>query len=78
MEIVSPATADRDRGAKHRLYHRFGVKEYWLVDPERQTVEVLTRGEAGFILAGTFLPGETLVSPLLSGFTPDVAAFFAA
>ena len=33
IEILSPATADRDRGYKHELYGRCGVTEYWLVDP---------------------------------------------
>ena len=32
IEILSPATADRDRGYKHALYGRHGVMEYWLVD----------------------------------------------
>ena len=33
IEILSPATADRDRGYKRALYARHGVAEYWLVDP---------------------------------------------
>ncbi len=77
VEIASPATVDRDRGPKRELYHRHGVREYWLVDPDGQAVEVLARGADGFVLAGTFQPGDSLASPLLPGFTPDVAAFFA-
>ncbi len=77
VEILSPATAERDRGVKQHLYFKYGVREYWLVDPEGQTVEVLTRGEAGFVTVARLSPGRTLASPLLPGFTPDVAAFFA-
>lgn len=47
------------------------------MDPEGQTVEVLTRGEAGFATVARLSPGRTLASPLLPGFTPDAAAFFA-
>ena len=40
IEILSPATADRDRGYKRELYGRHGVTEYWLVDPIAETVSV--------------------------------------
>ena len=39
VEVLSPATAKRDRGYKMRLYERCGVREYWLVDPEGRSVE---------------------------------------
>ncbi len=41
VEILSPSTEERDRGIKLQLYGRYGVQEYWLVDPEKRTVEVL-------------------------------------
>ena len=40
VEILSPATADRDRGYKRELYGRCGVTEYWLVDPMAETVSI--------------------------------------
>jgi Uma2 family endonuclease len=40
IEVTSPATAERDRGIKRQCYARFGVPEYWIVDPERGQVEV--------------------------------------
>ncbi len=40
IEILSPTTAKRDRTIKRKLYDRQGVAEYWVVDPEAQTVEV--------------------------------------
>ncbi|MXX78914.1 MAG: Uma2 family endonuclease [Gemmatimonadales bacterium] len=40
VEILSPSTASRDRGLKLRLYERQGVREYWIVDAEENTVDV--------------------------------------
>ena len=44
IEILSPTTAHRDRGIKRKLYQRQGVEQYWIVDPDSQTVEVWTFG----------------------------------
>lgn len=67
VEILSPSTAERDRTYKRTLYARSGVSEYWLVDPETQTVEVLTLEAKGYLQAGHYERGQTLNSPLLSG-----------
>jgi len=40
IEIVAPSTGGRDRGIKRDLYARYGVLEYWLVDPEARTVTI--------------------------------------
>lgn len=40
IEVLSPSTFKRDIGIKKKLYARHGVREYWVVDPERETVEV--------------------------------------
>ncbi|MCP4219936.1 MAG: Uma2 family endonuclease [bacterium] len=42
IEILSPTSRRRDRLEKFNLYETAGVKEYWLVDPEAQLVEVFT------------------------------------
>jgi Uma2 family endonuclease len=41
IEIVSPSNPGHDRITKRALYARAGVPEYWLVDPETATIEVL-------------------------------------
>ncbi|NQX67503.1 Uma2 family endonuclease [Paenibacillus alba] len=40
VEILSPSTAIKDRNQKYKTYEKFGVLEYWIVDPAHQTVEV--------------------------------------
>lgn len=39
IEILSPATRERDLGAKRQLYARFGVHRYWVVDPDTQSAQ---------------------------------------
>ena len=42
-EVLSPATEYIDRRKKLRIYAREGVAHAWLVDPLRQSLEVLAR-----------------------------------
>ncbi|HLI95571.1 MAG TPA: Uma2 family endonuclease, partial [Candidatus Baltobacteraceae bacterium] len=39
VEVVSPTTASTDRGRKRDVYARFGIPEYWIVDPDANTIE---------------------------------------
>ena len=47
VEILSPSTTELDHTLKKELYERFGVQEYWIVDPFEQSVAqwVLTAGK---------------------------------
>ena len=67
VEILSPATADRDRGYKQGLYGKHGVREYWLVDPAAETVSILRARGGALAVAHTLGRNETLRSPLLAG-----------
>ena len=67
VEILSPATADRDRGYKRQLYGRHGVTEYWLVDPTAETVSIHRRRACVLTVTHTFGREQTLRSPLLAG-----------
>ncbi len=76
IEILSPATADRDRGYKRALYGRHGVAEYWLVDPAAETVWIHRQRAGVLAVAHTFGRQETLRSPLLAGLELDLDAVF--
>ncbi len=76
VEILSPSTAERDRRFKRALYARYGVSEYWLVDPDARTVTVLLLGASDFEEVAHYGAGETLTSPTLPGFTVDLDDLF--
>jgi len=42
VEIISPNNERRDRVEKRDLYAAFGIPEYWIVDPAKQSIEVYT------------------------------------
>lgn len=46
IEVLSPSTQRMDQLIKLNLYQRAGVREYWIVDPENQTVRVMTQNES--------------------------------
>ena len=76
VEILSPATAERDRGYKRALYARNGVKEYWIVGTDAGVVTVLLLGDDGYEVVDTFGEGDTLTSPTLEGFSLKVDDVF--
>ncbi len=67
VEILSPSSEDTDRGAKHKLYGRHGVTEYWLVDPIAETVAIHRQRDGVLAATDTFSRGQTLRSLLLTG-----------
>jgi Uma2 family endonuclease len=77
IEVLSPRTAQYDRGYKRTLYGRFGVREYWLVDPEAEAVEVLTGSDRGLVAHATYRLGDTLASPLLPELDVGIQEIFA-
>jgi Uma2 family endonuclease len=78
IEIVSPGTENekRDRIAKRQLYGKYGVKEYWVVDPYQRTIEVYVLKGQTLILDATFSDADELVSSLLPGFTCKLEGIF--
>lgn len=53
-EIFSRSTMKRDTTVKKDTYERNGVKEYWMIDPWRQTVEVYLLRDGKYELDGTY------------------------
>ncbi len=78
MEVISPDDRRRDLEIKRREYRMAGILEYWIVDPESNTITVLTLDGEQYVEHGVFVPGEKATSRLLAGFEADVTAVFAA
>jgi Uma2 family endonuclease len=81
IEVLSPGTRRRDEGAKRRAYDRFGVQEYWLVNPAARVVSVLRRSPGGQLALEQALSadaGAKLTSPLLPDLIIDLVRLFAA
>lgn len=76
VEIVSPKTGYRDRKIKRKLYFKHGVKEFWIVDPVKQTVEVLTHTKNDYKTKNVYPVDAILYSPLLKGFEIDLNLVF--
>ncbi len=68
IEILSESTAYRDLVQKKSLYAQHGVKEYWVVVPEKEIVEVYILRETLYALHKTFRKGESLDSPTFPDF----------
>ena len=67
VEILSPSTADKDRGYKRELYGRHGVSEYWLVDPIAETISIHRQHDGVLTATQTYRREQTLRSALLAG-----------
>ena len=70
IEILSPGTRKRDQTLKLKLFDQQGVREYWMVDPDRASVAVHRRAADGSFPLTTTLDagrGDTLTTSLLPG-----------
>lgn len=67
IEILSPSSENRDRVIKKKLYAKNGVKEYWLVDPQKGIIEALILGKNGYETLKVFSDREILISRLIEG-----------
>jgi Uma2 family endonuclease len=78
VEILSDSTRQRDETLKRHLYERFGVLEYWLVDPNSETVRVFQLSGSRFLASQEFSAAawDILTTPLLPGFEIRVSQIF--
>lgn len=75
VEILSPSTADHDRTRKRRIYSEAGVLEYWLIDIETQSVQVL-KLENGSYSEAVQPQGRLKSAAVLPGFSLELAQLF--
>lgn len=68
IEIVSPESRLRDRGEKFAEYELGGVREYWLIDPDRKEADFYLRDERGRFRLREPDPAGVYRSGVLPGF----------
>jgi len=76
VEILSDSTAQRDLSVKRKLYAKYGVREYWIVDPESKSVEVLSWTETGYRTEAVYPHTARLSSPLFPNLNLNLADIF--
>jgi Uma2 family endonuclease len=69
VEVLSESTAQIDRTTKLKLYARYGVAEYWVIDPLAYSVEIYRLVPGGYELTAQLDSSQSLTSPLFPGFT---------
>ncbi len=75
VEVLSPSTEEKDRGLKFEDYAAHGVREYWLVDPDTQTVEQYVREDDSYQLLTKSRSGN-IASVVVAGFDLPIRAIF--
>lgn len=76
VEILSPSSRKRDREQKHELYSRFGVKEYWITDPDSQMIDLYTLQNQSLILHNSYQQADTLQSIILPELSFPLTSIF--
>ena len=76
VEVLSNSTENRDRGVKFQDYERHGVKEYWIVDAYKNSVEQYLLKDKKFVLQKTMSTEAEMDSIVLTNFKISVKAFF--
>jgi Uma2 family endonuclease len=79
VEVASPSTAAYDRDevfGKRGAYARAGIPEYWIVDPQQRTVEVLLLDGEAYRSHGVFHGEDKIPSHMLTGTSLPARACF--
>ena len=78
IEILSPHTAKKDLQDKFSLYEESGVKEYWIVEPRNQTVEVFVLVKNNYQRVQTYVHEDVVSSSTLKGLKVSLGQVFVA
>ncbi len=66
VEVFSTSTTRHDRVVKFRLYEQFGVREYWMIDPENGLIEIWGLQNHKFVGLGIYEKGDEFISVALN------------
>jgi Uma2 family endonuclease len=66
VEVLSPGTAQYDRGIKFQQYQQHGVREYWIVEPGLAFLEVWVLSNGLFAQQGVYGADAAFNSPIMN------------
>jgi Uma2 family endonuclease len=78
VEVLSKKTQRRDEGLKREIYERYGVREYWTFNPDRNSARVYRRmgNRLRLVTELSAAAGDVVTTPLLPGFEVRLAEIF--
>lgn len=76
VEILSPGTFKTDRSDKMQLYRRFGIAEYWILDPRNRSIEVYNLQEGEYRLTSFAIETGEAASTVLEGLKVEAGMVF--
>lgn len=76
IEVLSPSSFRHDRERKTKLHAKFGIREYWIVNPYPSLVEIYLLHDQRYYLWNAFGPEATLSSPSFPDLRVDLTKVF--
>ncbi|MFZ3588511.1 Uma2 family endonuclease [Bacillus sp. DJP31] len=76
VEVLSPSTAKKDKLVKFNRYERADIKEYWIVDPIHETVDVYFLNKGSYQHVGTYFKGDHVPVNIFEDFSIDLSNVF--
>jgi Uma2 family endonuclease len=76
VEVLSPGNNAKELKNKYEVYEEAGVREYWVVSPQDETVLVYTLTGGKYTASRMMVAGDSVHSTVLNGFSLDVARLF--
>ena len=76
VEILSPGNNKKELQNKYEVYEESGIQEYWVIQPEEQTLLIYTLINGKYQASKLFTSGDIISTPILPGFELDLEQVF--
>jgi len=76
VEILSPGNNKKELQYKYEVYEESGVKEYWIIHPEEQTLLIYSLADGKYSASKLFTSGDVVASGCVKGFQLDLEEVF--